>query len=160
MTSGTRIEQVGESFADLLAALHQQCFETSPEEAWSAASIADMFGLPGLIALVVSRGEEPLGFLLARSIAGEAEILSVGVVPKARGARLGEALLTRLHEIMEKGTANPRILLDVAADNEAARALYTRAGYLEVGRRKAYYHRANGVSVDSLTMCREFAQKD
>ncbi|MEQ9518208.1 MAG: GNAT family N-acetyltransferase [Parvibaculum sp.] len=165
MSEPVIIQEVGQSHAALIAALHAQCFDetqsapqlASQSASWSASNIASMFEAPGLIALVARRGDVPLGFVLARYIAGDAEILSVGVLPEARGAGLGETLLEGLHHQLQGLDAKARILLDVAADNGPALALYAKAGYRQVGHRKAYYRRTNGVFIDSLTMVRERA---
>jgi ribosomal-protein-alanine N-acetyltransferase len=46
-----------------------------------------------------------------------------------------------------------RLYLEVAEDNPGARALYERYGFVQVGRRDAYYRRRDGM-VSALTMCR------
>jgi ribosomal-protein-alanine N-acetyltransferase len=46
------------------------------------------------------------------------------------------------------------VLLEVAEDNVAARALYGAAGFLEVGNRPAYYRRRSGPTVAALTLRR------
>ncbi len=149
----SRIEQVDKTHAAVLSGLHAASFE----DPWSAAAIAAMFDVPGLIALLATQRDAPEGFLLARFVAGEAEILSIGVLPAARGSGTGMALLDRLHALVREKTSAPGLLLDVAADNQPALALYAKAGYKQVGRRKAYYRKPNGVFVDSLTMRRDFA---
>ncbi|MFA4893699.1 GNAT family N-acetyltransferase, partial [Brevundimonas sp.] len=45
-----------------------------------------------------------------------------------------------------------RLFLEVAEDNEAARALYGRAGFSEAGRRPRYYARADGSRRDALLL--------
>jgi ribosomal-protein-alanine N-acetyltransferase len=48
-------------------------------------------------------------------------------------------LLTAVQETARRLQAP--VILEVAADNPAARALYARAGFREVGRRRNYYRR-------------------
>ena len=44
-----------------------------------------------------------------------------------------------------------KVFLEVAEDNAAARALYAKLGFQEIGRRRAYYKRPGG-AVDALTL--------
>ncbi len=61
----------------VLAALHAAAFA----DAWSAASIRDLFATPGVFALIAGEG-----FVLARAAGDEAEILTIAVAPAARRA--------------------------------------------------------------------------
>jgi ribosomal-protein-alanine N-acetyltransferase len=49
-------------------------------------------------------------------------------------------------------TNDARLFIEVAADNEAGRALYTREGFAETGRRKAYYEMPGGARQDAVVM--------
>jgi ribosomal-protein-alanine N-acetyltransferase len=127
--------------AAALAAIHQAAFP--PEEVWSETVIALHIGLPGGFGLIDARG----GMVLARTIMDEAEILTIGVIPESRRQGLGAELL---RAAMNRAAALDArsMFLEVAEHNATARALYTRFGFAEVGRRKRYY--ANGD--DALVM--------
>lgn len=92
-----------------------------------------------------------LGWAGVMVIADAAEVLTVGVVPSARrqgiGRRLLDALLT---EARSRGAREA--FLEVRVDNEAARKLYEREGFAEVGLRRGYY---NAGRVDAVVMNRE-----
>ncbi len=119
--------------AAVLAALHAQAFD----HPWPEREIAELMASPGVFALMV----EDQGFILCRSIAGEAEILTLAVSPARRRAGVGRALVeTAAGVAVETGAET--LFLEVADDNLAALALYAAAGFEPVGRRKAYY--ANG----------------
>ncbi|EKE45570.1 putative ribosomal-protein-alanine acetyltransferase [Oceaniovalibus guishaninsula JLT2003] len=45
-------------------------------------------------------------------------------------------------------------MLEVAADNLAARTLYYNAGYVQAGRRRDYYRLPDGSAVDALILHR------
>ncbi|WP_376087518.1 GNAT family N-acetyltransferase [Roseomonas sp. CCTCC AB2023176] len=78
------------------------------------------------------------GFVLARAVAGEAEVLTIAVLPERRRAGLGWSLLVAaVAEAGRRGAA--ALFLEVSEANAAARALYARAGAVEVGRRRRYY---------------------
>jgi len=142
-----RTEQASVAHAEILSALHGRCFE----ELWSPESMASLFATPGMLGVIAtdSTSDQPVGFVLMRAIDGEAEILTIGVLPEARGAGIGTFLLGIMLE-----EAVSTVFLDVAEDNGAALKLYQGLDFEVVGRRSAYYKRADGARVDSLTMKR------
>lgn len=134
MTSGEVIRAAGPSDAALLAALHAPSFH-SP---WDEAAFADLLGQTGVFA--AATGE---GFILCRVILDEAEILTLSVLPAARNRGLAGRLVASAATIARTAGAD-RLFLEVAEDNTAARALYARAGFVQTGRRKAYYETPTG----------------
>jgi ribosomal-protein-alanine N-acetyltransferase len=96
----------------------------------------------------------PAGFLLARALAAESEILSLGVAAAWRRHGAARALL---HAAMARaGEAGAqRTLLEVAEDNLAARALYAAEGFAVVNRRPGYYRRSGGAFVAALVFARD-----
>ncbi len=131
--------------AELLAALHQDAFETP----WPKDSFADLLKHPATYGWVVC-DKIPLGFILCRSVADEAEILTLAVATANR--HLGVA--TRLIDATvnkERAKMSAVLHLEVAADNIAARALYEKTGFHISGNRKGYYAR-NGTAVDAILM--------
>jgi ribosomal protein S18 acetylase RimI-like enzyme len=142
---------------DLLAELHACCFA----EAWDADALAALLAMPGAFALLADlrgkQGDRPqaAGFILVRAIAGEAEILALGVQPAARRRGIARRLLTAgSAEAASRGTA--RIYLEVAADNLAARTLYRAVGFAQIARRAAYYRGPEGAA-SALVMARDIA---
>ena len=126
----------------VLAALHAQAFAAP----WDAAALADLLAQPGVFAVV-----ETDGFILIRLVLDEAEILTLAVRPAARRAGLGGRLVGQGAVQAVQGGAN-RLFLEVAEDNAAARALYARAGFRFLGRRKAYYAAPDGGRTDALVL--------
>jgi len=80
------------------------------------------------------------GYLLARTIAGETEILNLAVLPGARRAGLGRRLL-EIGLAEAAGAGARSVYLEVRESNEAARRLYEGAGFRPVGLRPGYYRR-------------------
>lgn len=125
-----------------LAALHAEAFDAP----WDAAAFDSLLGQAG-----VHLAETPDGFILMRTVADEAEILTLAVRLDARRRGVGAALVAEgAAEAAARGAA--RLFLEVADDNEAARALYARAGFEEAGRRPRYYARPDGSRRDALLL--------
>lgn len=78
------------------------------------------------------------GFIISRLAAEEAEILSIAIAPARRGRGLSRQLLG-FHLRVLAGRGVRAVFLEVDEQNEAARHLYGRAGFREVGRRQGYY---------------------
>jgi len=115
-----------------LAALHAAAFP--PADAWGADALSLMLGLEGGYGFMV----ENTGFILARAVAGEAEVLTLAVAPAARRAGTGRALLQAALDGASARGANA-MFLEVSRNNTAAGALYLSAGFTEVGLRRRYY---------------------
>lgn len=148
--SGTR--DIAPTDAAVIAALHGECF---PDDPWSAAAVGEVLAMPGAFGFLASgeggdREAAPHGFLIALAVAGECEILAFGVRPGARRRGIGRRLLERLLVIAAGISAV--VLLEVAEDNEAALALYERAGFYRIGRRPAYYRRAGAPPAAALQL--------
>ena len=78
----------------------------------------------------------------------EAEIITLGVARKRQG--IGRALLAEgLARLRALGVVT--LFLEVAVENEAAIALYAGFGFVESGRRRAYYENGG----DALMMRRD-----
>lgn len=131
-----------EAAAARLAALHAEAFDAP----WDAEAFQALLGQPG-----VEAAETGDGFILIRTAAGEAEILTLAVRPPARRRGVGAHLLAQGAILAGAGGAE-RLFLEVAEDNVAARALYARAGFVEAGRRRGYYARPTGPAADALVL--------
>jgi ribosomal-protein-alanine N-acetyltransferase len=127
--------------ADRLAALHRQSFARD----WSEQEFESLLSEPNVLGhgLCDRPGLPIVGFALSRMAAGEAEILSIAVAPARRGRGGGHALLSA-HITALAGRGVTRLFLEVDEGNAAANTLYARFGFAEVGRREAYYARADG----------------
>jgi ribosomal-protein-alanine N-acetyltransferase len=132
--SGVAVDVAAGTDAAELAALHAVCFSA----AWSEREFASLLQSGGVAALVLRADGEARGFVMTRQALDEAEILTIGVVPHARVTGRGRQLLDAAEQqLAEAGAA--RVFLEVSVANTAARKLYDRAGYSEIGLRKAYY---------------------
>ena len=130
------------STAARLADLHAGAFAAP----WDGAAFEALLGQAGVFAI-----EAPEGFILIRSVADEAEILTLAVDPAARRRGVG-ARLVREGAAAAAARGATRLFLEVADDNPAALALYAGAGFTEAGRRPGYYARPDGSRQDALIL--------
>ena len=80
---------------------------------------------------------------------GEAHITTVTVAPDWRSRGIGARLLLAL--VLAASRRNSSLVLEVAADNPAAQALYRRFGLAPVGIHRGYYADM-GLSPDAVVM--------
>lgn len=117
-----------------IADLHRVCFA----RAWRPAEVAAVAAMPGAFAAIAGEAQHLSGFVLGRSAADEAEIVSLAVHPALRRRGVGFALLSS-SAVFAASAGAVALFVDVADDNAAARALYDKVGFQEVGRRPGYY---------------------
>lgn len=150
--SDARILHAGQETAELLSELHGEVFD----DGWSAAAFADLLRSPGTDAFIALDGSEPLGFLLTRSAADEAEVLSIGTRPFVQRRGVARLLLShQLRMLAAKGLR--KIFLEVATSNLPAQKLYASVGFREAGLRKGYYRRHEGTE-DAIVLRCELGQ--
>lgn len=139
-----RLRDAAASEVPHLAELHAEGFD----DPWDAGAIGALLDGAGGFALL----KDTAGFILCRSIAGEAEILTLVVSPRARRKGLGRALVEgAARKASQSGAA--AMFLEVAEDNAAAIGLYRACGFEDAGRRAGYYQRPGGAA-DALVMRR------
>ncbi|MFN3077166.1 MAG: GNAT family N-acetyltransferase, partial [Alphaproteobacteria bacterium] len=115
--------------ADVAAALHARCFT----EAWDANSLCRLISMPSAFGfLAESSPHGPSGFVLCQGAADVCEVVTLCVLAEHR--RRGTAC--RL--IVEACAAGARagaeaLLLEVAADNLAAREFYAGMAFMPGG---------------------------
>lgn len=122
--------------APAIAGAERVCF-TDP---WSEGALLETLQDETSLGLLAEMSGRLAGYLLARTIAGEAEILSVAVLPEARRRGIGRALLEAgLRSLAARAATD--VYLEVRESNEGARRLYLASGFRPVGLRPGYYSR-------------------
>jgi [ribosomal protein S18]-alanine N-acetyltransferase len=135
------LSDAGARDAPAMAALHA----TSFHRGWSDDEIEGLLLDRSVVAHRASVGGHLVGFIISRIIIDEAEILSVAVAPSRRERGLARRLLDlNLRRLAGLGTRT--VFLEVDEGNVAARRLYRRAGFREVGRREGYYAAGKGAA--------------
>lgn len=138
---------ISEASAEVLASLQRACF---PKDPWDDASLCAIIRMTGFFGLSAYSGSVAVGYALALDLKGECEILSLGVLPAMRRCGAGRALLAAISaEARRRGAFY--LLLEVAADNIAARTLYREFGFATIGCRRNYYRRDDNF-IDALVL--------
>lgn len=133
-STGFLIRSIGPDDAGAFATLELRCVGAAT---WGESAYRD-FGANGFTGWAATRENILLGFIVARSVADEMEVMNLGVDPNARRQGIGAQLVARA---MDAGRAAGvrRIYLEVRESNSGARAFYSSLGFVEEGRRKNYY---------------------
>lgn len=127
---------------------------------WSDGEFASLIAQSpvfGFLAIMPARPrEQAAGFVLVREAAGEAEILSIGVLSRARRSSLGWRLMqAAMREAMTRGAGE--MFLEVDETNLPAIALYDKLGFTKVGERRAYYEHEDASPTSALVLRRDIS---
>ena len=139
-TPAVVFEEAWSQDTERLATIHAASFPGAP---WSAADLAALLREETVFGLVARRANlfgsrSVVGFVLMRSVAGEAEVLTIAVAPSHRRRGVARAMLEEVLRRLYRDRVEA-VFLEVDAGNEAALALYRRLGFAKVGERKGYY---------------------
>lgn len=78
------------------------------------------------------------GFIVWRTVADEAEIISIGVAPDARRNGIAGALILLMEQELKKQSVH-NVFLEVSEVNVPAKKLYEKYGFRPAGIRPKYY---------------------
>lgn len=122
--------------ADVIASIASR---SSGAALWPRDHYRQVIAMPDeYIVLVVERESQLVGFVIARIIVDEIEIQNIAVEPESRLRGIASQMVSKtLDAAASRGFVNA--LLEVRESNKAARNLYERHGFLQVGRREKYY---------------------
>jgi ribosomal-protein-alanine N-acetyltransferase len=106
---------------------------------WTEGQLCEELARPLPDAVLVIQGLSGiLAYCAVRLVVGELHVMNLAVDARARRRGLARLLLQKSLERGARAGA-VRALLEVRAGNTAAQALYARAGFALLGKRKAYY---------------------
>jgi ribosomal-protein-alanine N-acetyltransferase len=145
-----RVKPVGVEAFKVIAALYAGAFD----DPWPEPSVRELMATPGVWALIALDGDQPVGFVLARVVAREGEVLAIGVPPVHRRGGIARTLMTRALDVAK--THADAFFLEVGEDNPGALGLYLDLSFKPVGVRRGYYRRADGTRVDAKIMRYDF----
>ena len=110
----------------------------SPQSAQWGKADYDLADRVGTLGWVAEEDKQIAGFLVARQILDEIEILNMAVLLEFRRQRIGSKLFSAaLENACKQGVA--KAYLEVRASNSPAIAFYKRHGFTSLGRRARYY---------------------
>ena len=124
-------------------------------EAWTRSQLAGILPMAG-VSLILARepdSAEAIGFSLFRTVADESELLLIAVSPGRHRHGIGRMLLDDFLD-RARNDGISRVHLEVRDGNSAV-SLYRDAGFSPVGRRRNYYHAADGRRFDAVTLAYE-----
>lgn len=117
---------------------------------WSRGNFSDSLDA-GYHAWVLRDRGELAGYFLLMAAVDEAHLLNVSVAENRQRQGLGHYLLGKI-AACARGLGAESILLEVRPSNLRALQVYLRYGFVEIGRRKAYYPAHNGQREDAIVM--------
>lgn len=135
-----------------LADLEQELFGS---EAWSLASWwGELAGRPRREYLVAEDGDGIAGYAGLDHAGDTSDVMTIATLPRVRGRGLGRCLLEEL-VARSRAAGAERLLLEVRADNTAARGLYDSAGFRLLQTRRGYYPGGGDALVLALDLTQE-----
>jgi [ribosomal protein S18]-alanine N-acetyltransferase len=124
-------------------------------EAWTRSQLSGIMPMAGVF-LMLARDRATnsvVGFSLFRTVADESELLLIAVLPGRHRRGVGSLLL---NDFLERARDEriSRVHLEVREGNPAI-GMYLASGFSPVGRRRNYYHAADGKRYDAITLAHE-----
>lgn len=128
--AGVRIEEVTALDPEVYRELYRQADEGwSLRLSWNDLELLEHFAEPENRLFFAYEGERPVGLVELEVDPDAAEIAYLGVVPKARGRGIGQALLAAaLKAALEAGV--PRVVVRAHDHEKEAQRLYQRLGFM------------------------------
>ena len=112
---------------------------TFPEDPWTPFMLADELMSPASrYWIAADESGAAIGYGGVKVGGDQADVMTIGVAPHARGRGAGAAILDALLDWARQAGA-AEIFLDVRPSNEGAIALYNSRGFVEIGRRPRYF---------------------
>jgi ribosomal-protein-alanine N-acetyltransferase len=91
-----------------------------------------------VLVAIQEQNSEIAGMIVVRTVAGEAEVLNLAVLPTRRRRGLASGLVQAALARARAAGAH-RAFLEVRESNVGARGFYANMGFTEAGRRRGYY---------------------
>jgi ribosomal-protein-alanine N-acetyltransferase len=152
LTEEIRIEAGSSDQMDAVMSVMDRAFGKKFGEAWTRSQLSGILPMAGVSLMLALEGSsgDVVGFSLFRTVADESELLLIAVLPSEHRRGIGTLLLDHFLERARKDKL-AWVHLEVRDGNPAI-GMYRAAGFSPVGRRRNYYHAANGKSYDAITL--------
>ncbi|WP_026429599.1 ribosomal protein S18-alanine N-acetyltransferase [Schaalia georgiae] len=109
-----------------------------PEDPWTEGMLREELASASSHYLIARADGTACGYGGVKVLGDQGDIMTIGVVPGARGRSVGSRLLDGLIAWARRAGAD-ELFLDVRASNAAAIGLYLSRGFEAVGRRRRYF---------------------
>ena len=154
LANQVRLEFGSSGDLDDVIEIMDAAFGSKYGEAWTRSQCAGILPMAGVSLMVARDGDngEAFGFSLSRSVADEAELLLLAVLPSRHRQGVGSRLLEDFTRRARAGGA-ARVHLEVRDGNPAV-GMYRAAGFSPIGRRRNYYQGSDGNRYDALTLAK------
>ena len=106
---------------------------------WSVNSITSELHNPLSLWVVATEDGRLVGYVGSQSVMGWADMMNLAVDPAYRRMGIAEGLVNALIRKLKDNQVTC-LTLEVRTSNMPAINLYTKLGFVEVGRRPGYYH--------------------
>ena len=130
----TEIKRMDSSHVKALSESEKECFSTP----WSENALSDELSNNFARFFVAECDGKASGYIGAHNILGEVYITNVAVSKAFRRNGIAEKLIKTLVDFCEN-EGMEFVTLEVRRSNEAAKKLYSKMGFEEVGERKDFY---------------------
>lgn len=136
------ISEIKKDDTAILAEIHRQCFSDN----WSEDVFTNMLNQEYFFGFIAEISSEKVGFILAKKIFDECEVITFCVLKNYRNRGVGKLLLNKLISLPIR-----IFFLEVAIDNYLAIHIYEEAKFKEISRRVGYYDYLHE-KVDAIVM--------
>lgn len=137
---------------DPVMAVMDRAFGDKFGEAWTRSQLSGILPMTGVfLMLAIDCGSDTVvGFSLFRTVVDESELLLIAVLPEEQRRGVGRLLLD---DFLDRARSDrvSRVHLEVRDGNPAI-SMYRAAGFSPHGRRRNYYHGADGKRYDAITL--------
>lgn len=153
--AGPVVAPADERHLDAMMSVMRTAFDPRYGESWSVLQLAGTMAQDSSFARrVIDASGSCVGFSLCRAAGPEVELLLIAIAAPARRRGFGSLLIeTGVRDAVHRGASE--MFLEVRENNAAARQLYRRCGFRDVGHRPDYYAGSAGERFAAITMRRE-----
>lgn len=134
--------------ASIVSRIHIAAFSELEQSGWSEQSVDSLAATDGAALIAAFEGEHMAGFILTRSAADEAELLTIAVDPSFQRSGLASQLINAAKQELKKNAVES-LFLEVRRDNTAALACYKKLGFEKISVRRNYYTDDCGSKIDA-----------
>ena len=126
----------------------------SGESLWGKESLVHFLKKGSGSGLILCKGTLKIGYVLARKIQNDLEIISLGVLPDYRRMGLGSILFKEMEKCIISGK-RAKLFLEVNNNNKRAKGFYKSMGLKEIRVLEKYY-KTNGGYEDGLALSKVY----